>query len=77
MQGVRYVDGEADGRGPTGVYSWVTERGARITVSLPRARELTQELRQFAEEQAHQTMDESDEPIGGFNFAVNVPADTA
>lgn len=36
MRGVRYVEGEADGSGPTGVFIWVTERGARITLSLPR-----------------------------------------
>ena len=76
MDGVEYVPGEADPRrGPTGVYNWVSDRGARITMSLPRERPFTQQLRDFAETSAHRTMDESDEPVGGFNFAVSF-ADT-
>ena len=75
MDGVRYVAGDADGRGPTGVYSWVTGRGVKITMSLPRDKPLTEQLRQFAEEEAHRTMDESDEPVGGFNFAVGFSDD--
>jgi hypothetical protein len=71
MDGVRYVAGDADGRGPTGVYSWVTSRGARITLSLPRDKAPTEQLRQFVEEEAHRTQDESDETVGGFNFAVS------
>jgi hypothetical protein len=71
MDGVEYVPGDADARGVTGVYNWVTSRSVRITMSLPRDRPFTQELREFAEAEAHRTRDESDEPVGGFNFAVS------
>jgi hypothetical protein len=76
MDGVEHVPGAADARGPTGVYAWVTSRGARITLSLPRDRPFTSEIRRFAEEQAHRDLDESDEHVGGFNFNVSFPKQT-
>jgi hypothetical protein len=75
MEGVEYVLGDADGRGVTGVYNWVTSRGARITMSLPRERPITQHLRELAEAEPHRTLDESDEPVAGFNFAVTFSDD--
>jgi hypothetical protein len=69
LEGVKYVEGNAaDVRGPLGVYTWQTERGAHITVSIPRDRRLTQKIRDSAEEHAHRTLEESGDERAGFSF---------
>jgi hypothetical protein len=72
MSGVTYVDGQADSRGPTGVYSWRSSRGAKIVASLPRAKPLTAQIRAHCEDTAHRQMDEAEEHIGMFEFTISM-----
>jgi hypothetical protein len=78
LEGVSSLDAEGpdDIRGPTRVHVWTTVRGARITVSLPRERPLTQQIRDWAEDHAHRTLDDTGEARGGFSFNLSFPEES-
>ena len=73
MRGVRCEFGVTAAGAPISTYQWTTDRGAQIALSLSHEQELTHNLRQFAENQAHHWLDETDGTIGGFGLTVNWP----